>query len=243
MRTTKARTQTPWWIQSLNGQLLSPAESHVLELVFLCSKHGCCMPLSKQAKRLQLSKRHVRRCHNRLQELLLEREVIVFGSVKRYHPVRWKSRADWQLARSNETSKDMEDIMSAKSVQKKKPLQGFSSSQVQNEASAETAEAGVSLSQTPTRSTNRCSGEGGDSSPTPETRDRLLGEVLYRGNLDKLLELGYPRERAEKLAQIKTDHYIAKRKAEREKILVQRKSDHKKSSILKIEQGDVEWDS
>jgi hypothetical protein len=118
----------------------------------------------------------------------------------------------------------MEDIMSAKSVQKKKPLQGFSSSQVQNEASAET-------------------GEGGDSSPTPETRDRLLGEVLYRGNLDKLLELGYPRERAEKLAQIKTDHYIAKRKAEREKILVQRKSDHKKSSILKIEQGDVEWDS
>ncbi|MBA7591880.1 hypothetical protein ES708_34051 [subsurface metagenome] len=60
-------------------------------------------------------------------------------------------------------------------------------------------------------------GSGGptaeDSPATRKANTACLQKIVYKGALSKLIDVGWPEERAKRLAQIKTDEYIAERGA------------------------------
>jgi len=61
-------------------------------------------------------------------------------------------------------------------------------------------------------------GSGGpsqaDSPALRKAKDEALRKVVYQGAFNKLIDVGWPEEKAKRLAQIKTDDYIDKRGAE-----------------------------
>lgn len=206
----------PWWLNSLDDNTLTPTQKEVLDLDYYCLKHGTKLSHEKAAEKLDRGRHTVYTARRRLSELILRTTRRAKGSFLIGRPIEYQNEADWLAVLRARGLDPRRFKMKRKSVRERPPLRGGSLSQVQSEATAEAAEAGVSHPQTPGGSTDRCSGGAGDSPPTQKAKDEFLRRIVYRESLDKLLDLGYPRERAERLAQIKTGHYIAKRKAERE---------------------------
>lgn len=204
----------PWWLNNLNDNTLWPSEKEVLDLDYYCKKHGTRLSHDQAAKHLVRSRHAVYLARRRLEELGLRATVPAKGSFLLGRPIEYQNEAEWLAALRARRLDPRRLVIKRKSSQKKRPLRGLSSSKVSVASASETAEAGVSFPQTPGGSTDRCSGGTVENPPTPETRDQLLGEVLYPENLDKLLELGYPKEKAERLAKIKTDRYVAKRRTD-----------------------------
>ena len=207
----------PWWLNNLDHNTLTPSEKEVLGLDYYCKRHGTKLSHNNAAALIHRSKITVRRARRRLEDLGLRTTEPAKGSCRIGHPAEYQNEAEfWAQLRARTMSLTMLK-MSTKSVQKKRPLRGLSSSQVKKVATAEAAEAGVFHPQTPGGLTDRCSGETAVSPADRKRRDELLWEVTYRNSLSRLSDNGYPRDQAERLAKIKADHYLAKRKAEREK--------------------------
>lgn len=207
----------PWWLNSLNDNTLRPTEKQTLDLDYYCKKHGTKLSHEQAAKRLQRSRHAVYLARRRLGELRLRTSGPAKGSFLVGRPLEYKNEADW-LADLRARGLDPSRLnFKRKSSRRRRPLRGLSSSKVTEASASEAPEAGVSFPQTPGGSTDRCSGEGGDSPPTRKQRDEFLRRVIYDSSLSKLLEAEHPRDQAERLAKIKADRYIAKRKAERKK--------------------------
>ncbi len=207
----------PWWLNNLDDNTLTPTQKEVLDLDYYCLKHGTKLSHEKAAEKLDRGRHTVYTARRRLSELILRTTRRAKGSFLLGRPIEYQNEADWLAVLRARGLDPRRFKMKRKSLQKKRPLRGLSSSEASVASASETAEAGVSLSQTPTGSTDRCSGEGGDSPPTREAKDRFLWRVIYDSSLSKLLNTEYPQDQAERLAKIKADHYLAKRKAEREK--------------------------
>lgn len=205
----------PWWLNNLNDDTLTPAQKQVLNLDYYCKKFGTKLSHKKAAQKLQRGRHTIYTARRRLEELMLRSTLPAKGSFKLGYPLEYQNEAEWLTVLRTRGIDPQRFKMKRKSVQKKRPLRGLSSSQVQNEASAETAEARVSLPQSPAGLTNRCSGETVDSVPTREFRNACLRKVVYQGALNKLLDAGWSQEKAERFAKIKTDATIAKRNDER----------------------------
>jgi len=205
----------PWWLNNLNDNTLWPTEKEVLDLDYYCKKHGTKLSHEMAAKRLVRSRHTVYLARRRLEELGLRCTEPAKGSSRLGRPIEYQNEAEWLAALQARRIEPRRLVIKRKSSRESPPLQGGSLSKGKKEASAETAEAGVPLSQTPTGLTNRCSGEGSDSPPTQKAKTEFFRQVMYRNSLDRFLELGYPEERSERLARIKTDRYLAKREAER----------------------------
>jgi hypothetical protein len=205
----------PWWLNNLNDNTLTPTQKEVLGLDYYCKRHGTKLSHRNAAALLDRSRRSIIYARNRLKDLGLRTTEPAKGSLLIGHPIEYQNEAEfWAQLRARSVSLTGAKF-APKSVQKKKPLQGFSSSQVQNEASAETAEAGEFLPQTPAGLTDRCSGEAGESPSARKAKDELLWKVTYRDSLSNLLDVGWPKERAERLARIKADKYLVQRKSDR----------------------------
>ncbi|MBA7649681.1 hypothetical protein ES703_57479 [subsurface metagenome] len=206
----------PWWLNNLNDNTLTPTQKEVLDLDYYCLKHGTKLSHEKAAEKLDRGRHTVYTARRRLSELILRTTRRSKGSFLIGNPIEYQNETDWLAVLRARGVHPGRFKMKRKSLRESPPLRGVSLSEVKKVASAEAAEAGVSFSQTPRGLTNRCSGEGGDSSPTQKARDKFIKRVIYRESLGNLLDLGYPGERAKRLARIKTDHYMAKRKAERD---------------------------
>ncbi len=207
----------PWWLNNLNDNTLTPTQKEVLDLDYYCKRHGTKLSHRRAAEKLDRSRRSVIYARNRLEELLLRTTSPAKGSCLVGHPLEYKNEAEF-LAQLKARDVSLTGAKFApKSLRRRRPLRGLSSSEVSVASASETAEAGVFHPQTPGGLTDRCSGEAGVSSADRKRRDELLWEVTYRNSLSRLSDNGYPQKKAERLASIKADHYVAKRKAEREK--------------------------
>lgn len=217
----------PWWLNNLNDNTLTPAQKEVLGLDYHCRRHGNKLSHQRAAARLDISRRTVIRARNRLEYLLLRESDVVAGSTRIGHPIEYAGSADWAAQLKARGVSLGGDKMSPKSSRERPPQGGLSLSKGKKVASAEAPEAGVFLPQTPAGLTDRCSGGMVEPSANRKVRDQLLWKVIYRDSLRRNLDVPYPQEQAERLARIRANHKVAKRRAEREKSLVQRKSDHK----------------
>ncbi|MBA7611614.1 hypothetical protein ES703_18842 [subsurface metagenome] len=207
----------PWWLNNLDDNTLTPTQKEVLDLDYYCLKHGTKLSHEKAAEKLDRGRHTVYTARRRLSELILRTARRSKGSFLIGRPIEYQNEADWLAVLRARGLDPRRFKMKRKSVQKKRPLRGLSSSQTSEASASEAAEAGVSLPQTPAGLTDRCSGGGEESPPTREAKDRFLWRVTYSSSLSKLLDTKYPQDQAERLAKIKADHYIAKRIAEREK--------------------------
>jgi hypothetical protein len=207
----------PWWLNNLDHNTLTPAEKEVLGLDYYCKRHGTKLSHNNAAALIHRSKITVRRARRRLEDLGLRTTEPAKGSCRIGHPAEYQNEAEfWAQLRARTMSLTMLK-MSTKSLQKKRTLQVLSSSEVKNVAGSKQP-AGEVFSQAPRGLTNRCS--GGTEAESPEqrkARDKLTWQVTYRDSLSRLLEAGWPKERAERLAKVKATATMAKRKADRKK--------------------------
>lgn len=207
----------PWWLNSLDDDTLTPTQKEVLDLDYYCLKHGTKLSHEKAAEKLDRGRHTVYTARRRLSELILRTTRRAKGSFLIGRPIEYQTEADWLAVLRSRGLDPRRFKMKRKSVQKKRPLRGLSSSQTSEASSGKAAEAGVSLPQTPGGSTDRCSGGTVESPPTLKQRDEFLHRVMYMESLHKLLDTEYPQDQAERLAKIRADRYIAKRIAERKK--------------------------
>jgi len=207
----------PWWLNNLDHNTLTPATKEVLDVDYYCKRHGTKLSHKAAAKLLHLCRLTVIRARTRLELLGLRSSKTVKGSIKLGRPIEYQNEAEfWAQLRARGVDPGRFKML-PKSSRRRRPLRGLSSSKVTEASASKAAEAGVSHPQTPGGSTDRCSGETGVSSADRKRRDELLWEVTHRNSLSRLIDNGYPQDQAERLAKIKADHYVAKRKIEREK--------------------------
>jgi hypothetical protein len=207
----------PWWLNNLNDNTLTPTQKAVLDLDYYCKKHGTKLSHQRAADELHRSRQRVYESRRRLEDLRLRTTSPAKGSYLVGHPVEYQDEAEWLADLQARGVDPRRSKNKRKSLQKKRPLQGLSSSEVQNEAGSKQP-AGEVFSQAPRGLTDRCS--GGTKAESPEqqkARDEFAWQVTYRDSLSKLLNVPWPREKAERLARIKADN-----------CLVQRNSDPKK---------------
>jgi hypothetical protein len=207
----------PWWLNNLNDNTLRHTEKEVLNLDYYCKKHGTKLSHDKAAERLERSRHAIYLARRRLADLGLRTTEPAKGSFKLGHPIEYQDEAEfWAQLKARGVDPRRLTIKRKSSSKKKIDKQSSSSSKV-TEATAETAEAGASFPQTPEGSTNRCSGETGDSAATRKAKDELLWKVVYRGALSKLLSVPYPRDQAERLARIKADKLLVQKNSQGQK--------------------------
>lgn len=207
----------PWWLNNLNDDTLTPTQKEVLDLDYYCKKFGTKLSHEKAAEKLDRGRHTVYTARRRLEELRLRTTVPAKGSFKLGHPLEYQNEAEWLAVLRARSVDPRRFKMKRKSLLKKRPLRGLSSSEVAEASASEAPEAGVSLPQTPAGLTDRCSGGTVVSPPDRKRRDELLWKVVHLNSLSRLIDNGYPQDTAERLAKIKADHYLAKRKTERKK--------------------------
>ena len=207
----------PWWLNNLDHKTLTPSEKAVLDLDYYCKRHGTKLSHRRAADELHRSRYTIYEARRRLEDLGLRTTEPAKGSFLLGHPIEYQNEAEFwaQLKARGVDPRRWKN--QRKSFRRRRPLRGLSSSKVTEASASKAAEAGVSHPQTPGGSTDRCSGETGVSSADRKRRDELLWEVTHRNSLSRLIDNGYPQDQAERLAKIKADHYVAKRKIEREK--------------------------
>ncbi|MBA7607509.1 hypothetical protein ES703_14668 [subsurface metagenome] len=124
----------PWWLVSLDDNTLTPTQKEVLDLDYYCKKHGTKLSHQGAADMLDRSRQRVYESRRRLAELLLRTTLPAKGSFKLGFPIEYQNEAEW-LAALRAWAIDPRRLKNKrKSVQKKTPLQGVSSSQVKKEA-------------------------------------------------------------------------------------------------------------
>ncbi len=198
----------------MNDNTLRPTEKEALDTDYYCLTHGTKLSHQQTADIHHRSKRAIQLARRRLEDLGLRTTEPAKGSFLVGHPIEYQDEAEWRAALRARGIEARGAMIAPKSVQKKRPLRGLSSSQVAEASASEAAEAGVSLPQTPAGSTDRCSGEAGESRPSREQKTKWLWDVTYKEKLRKLIAGGWDEDRAKNLAQIGTEHKMAKRSAE-----------------------------
>lgn len=205
----------PWWLNNLNDNTLRPTEKEALDTDYYCLPHGTKLSHQRAADMHHRSKRAVQLARRRLEELRLRTSEPAKGSCRIGHPIEYQNEDEWLAALRAQDIDPRGAMIAPRSSRGGTPLRGFPPLEGKNVATAETAEAGVSSPQTPAGLTDRCSGEAGESPTIRQAKTEGLRKLVYKDKLRKIIEAGYPEDQAKNLARIGTNHYIAKRKAER----------------------------